>query len=148
MKVDHKDRSAGEGSGPSGSPEPGPVPSTTTSATATRRERIGASIGRLTDAIRRGDDKAVELAVLQLSKRRRWLAPLGLIVGAFIMLFQGVKLLYTNWRLTLVQIVPAMWIWIAMLDIKLHVFHGNLSNAENIQTVAADLIVEHRLHFL
>ena len=124
MKVDHKDRSAGEGSGPSGSPEPGPVPSTTTSATATRRERIGASIGRLTDAIRRGDDKAVELAVLQLSKRRRWLAPLGLIVGAFIMLFQGVKLLYTNWRLTLVQIVPAMWIWIAMLDIKLHVFHG------------------------
>ena len=62
--------------------------------------------------------------MLQLSKRRRWLAPLGMIVGAFIMLFQGVKLLYTNWRLTLVQIVPAMWIWIAMLDIKLHVLHG------------------------
>ena len=62
--------------------------------------------------------------MLQLSQRRRWLAPLGLIVGAFLMLFQGVKLLYTNWRLTLVQIVPAMWIWIAMLDIKLHVLHG------------------------
>ena len=62
--------------------------------------------------------------MLQLSRRRRWLAPLGMIVGAFLMLFQGVKLLYTNWRLTLVQIVPAMWIWIAMLDIKLHVLHG------------------------
>ncbi len=62
--------------------------------------------------------------MLQLSKRRRWLAPLALIVGAFLMLFQGVKLLYTNWRLALVQIVPAMWIWIAMLDIKLHVLHG------------------------
>ena len=82
------------------------------------------SIGRLTDAIKRGDDAAVERAVLQLSKRSRWLAPLGLIVGAFLMLFQGVKLLYTNWRLTLVQIVPAMWIWIALLDIKLHVLHG------------------------
>ena len=91
---------------------------------ATRRERIGASIARLADAIRRSDDAAVEQAVLQLSRRRRWLAPLGMIVGAFLMLFQGVKLLFTNWRLTLVQIVPAMWIWIAMLDIKLHVLHG------------------------
>jgi hypothetical protein len=120
VKVDHEDRGAGDGSGPSGSPEPGPVPT----PTGTRRQRIGALIGRLTDAIRRGDDKAVEQAVLQLSTRRRWLAPLGMIVGAFLMLFQGVKLLYTNWRLTLVQIVPAMWIWIAMLDIKLHVLHG------------------------
>jgi hypothetical protein len=121
VKVDHhEDRGAGDGSGPSGSPEPGPVPA----PTGNRRHRIGALIGRLTEAIRRGDDKAVEQAVLQLSTRRRWLAPLGMIVGAFLMLFQGVKLLYTNWRLTLVQILPAMWIWIAMLDIKLHVFHG------------------------
>jgi hypothetical protein len=49
---------------------------------------------------------------------------LALIVGAFLMLFQGLKLLVTNWRLTLVQIVPAMWIWIAMLDLKVHVLHG------------------------
>ena len=40
------------------------------------------------------------------------------------MLFQGLKLLFTNWRLTLVQVLPAMWIWVAMLDIKLHVLHG------------------------
>jgi hypothetical protein len=46
-----------------------------------------------------------------------------LIVGAFLMLFQGLKLLVTNWRLTLVQIIPAMWIWVAMLDIKVHVLH-------------------------
>ncbi len=61
--------------------------------------------------------------MLQLSSRRRWLAPLGLIVGAFLMLFQGVKLLVTNWRLTVVQIIPAMWIWVAMLDIKVHALH-------------------------
>jgi uncharacterized membrane protein len=29
-----------------------------------------------------------------------------------------------NWRLTLVQILPAMWIWLAMLDLKTHVLHG------------------------
>ena len=81
-------------------------------------------MARLIDAIRRSDDDAVERAVLQLSATRRWLAPLGLIVGAFLMLFAGVKLLVTNWRLTLVQIVPAMWIWVAMLDIKIHTLHG------------------------
>ena len=110
MTVDQNDRSATDAAGDS-------------AVSATRRARVSASIGRLVDAIRRGDDKAVEQAVLQLSRRRRWLAPLALIVGAFLMLFQGVKLLYTNWRLALVQIIPAMWIWLAMLDIKLHVLH-------------------------
>ena len=63
----------------------------------------------------------VERAVLALSARSRWLAPLALLVGAFVMLFQGVRLLFVNWRLTLVQILPAMWIWLAMFDFKVHV---------------------------
>jgi hypothetical protein len=66
----------------------------------------------------------VETTVLALSQRSRWLAPLALLVGAFAMLFQGVKLIFTNWRLTLVQILPAMWIWAAMLDLKAHALHG------------------------
>ena len=41
------------------------------------------------------------------------------------MLFDGVKLLVTNWRLTLVQVLPAMWIWLAMLDLKAHVLRGD-----------------------
>ena len=40
------------------------------------------------------------------------------------MLFDGVKLLVTNWRLTLVQLLPAMWIWVGMIDLKAHVLHG------------------------
>ena len=92
-------------------------------APATRRARVGAMVRNLVDAIRRSDDAAVEQAVLALSRRSRWLAPLALVVGAFLMLLQGLKLLVTNWRLTLVQIVPAMWIWVAMLDIKVHVLH-------------------------
>ena len=62
--------------------------------------------------------------VLRLSRSRRWLAPLALAVGAFAMLFDGVKLLFTNWRLTLIQVLPAMWIWAAMYDLKGHVLHG------------------------
>ena len=40
------------------------------------------------------------------------------------MLFDGVKLLLTNWRLTLIQLLPAMWIWVAMYDLKAHVIRG------------------------
>ena len=93
-------------------------------AAGTRRFSVRAGVRRLVDAILRSDDEAVERAVMQLSARSRWLAPLALVVGAFLMLFQGLKLLVTNWRLTLLQIIPAMWIWIALLDIKIHVLHG------------------------
>jgi uncharacterized membrane protein len=90
----------------------------------TRRATVVLLVKRLIQAIRDGDESMVEKAILGLSQRSRWLAPLALVVGAFAMLFQGVKLLVTNWRLTLVQVLPAMWIWLAMLDIKLHVFRG------------------------
>ena len=66
----------------------------------------------------------VEAAVLRMSRSRRWLAPLALAVGALEMLFEGVKLVFSNWRLTVVQILPAMWIWLAMLDLKAHALHG------------------------
>jgi hypothetical protein len=81
-------------------------------------------VPQLIRAIDDGDDKSVEEAVLQLSHSRRYLAPLALVVGAFVMLFQGLKLVVCEWRLTLVQILPAMWIWAAMLDLRLHVLHG------------------------
>ncbi len=75
-------------------------------------------------AIRDGDDAMIEAAVLRFSRSRRWLAPLALVVGAFVMLFQGVRLVFINWRLTLVQVLPAMWVWLAMLDLKAHALHG------------------------
>jgi hypothetical protein len=83
-----------------------------------------ARAGRLIRAVRDSDLAAVEEGVLRLSRSRRWLAPLALAVGAFAMLFEGVKLLFTNWRLTLIQVLPAMWIWAAMIDLKAHVLHG------------------------
>ncbi len=108
---------AESGAGPAGSAEK-----------LSRRATVIKQVERLVTAIRNGDDSMVEDAVLALSQRSRWLAPLALVVGAFVMLFQGVKLLVTNWRLTLVQILPAMWIWLAMLDLKLHVLRGKEFN--------------------
>jgi hypothetical protein len=49
----------------------------------------------------------VEHAVTRLSRSRRWLAPLALAVGAFVMLFDGLRLVFFNGRLTLIQVLPA-----------------------------------------
>jgi hypothetical protein len=92
--------------------------------TETRRAALAEQFSRVVTAIRSGDDDAVQELVLALSRRHRILAPLALVVGAIAMLFEGVKLLVINWRLTLVQVLPAMWIWVAMLDLKAHLLHG------------------------
>ena len=85
---------------------------------------MATQVRRLVGATRTGDEAMGEQSVLALSQWSRWLAPLALLVGAFAILFQGVKLLFTNWWLTLVQILPAMWIWAAVLDLKAHALHG------------------------
>jgi hypothetical protein len=134
VTVDYEDRRASEdGTAKPATADPSAATLNATAKTdgtavdasdTTRRARIRTNIGRLIAAINAGDDDAVERAIVRLSQKRRWLAPLALIVGAFLMLFQGLKLLVTNWRLTLVQILPAMWIWLALLDIKIHLLHG------------------------
>jgi uncharacterized membrane protein len=75
-------------------------------------------------AVTSADDASVEAAVLRLSSRRRIFAPLAVATGAITMLFAGLRLLFSNWRLTLIQVLPAMLIWVAMFDLKVHVFHG------------------------
>ena len=74
--------------------------------------------------MRDSDREVVDETIARLSRSRPWLARLAFAVGAFAMLFDGVKLLFTNWRLTLVQVLPAMWIWAAMFDLKAHVLRG------------------------
>jgi hypothetical protein len=81
---------------------------------AARRERLR----RFISAVRDSDLAAVEETVLRLSRSRPWLAPLALGVGALTILFEGLRLLVINWRLTLIQMLPAVWIWVAMLDLK------------------------------
>jgi hypothetical protein len=76
-------------------------------------------------AIRDGNDQMVEQVVVDLSRSRRLFAPLALLVGAFAMLFEGVRLLLSNWTLLLIEVLPAMWIWLAMLDFKAHLLHGH-----------------------
>ena len=99
-----------------------------------RREVLVTQGRALIAAIESGDEAAVESAVLALSRSRRIFAPLVFAVGAFVMLFQGLRLVFANWRLLLIQVLPAMWVWAAMLDLKAHVvkdkdFHAWLGPA-------------------
>jgi uncharacterized membrane protein len=90
-----------------------------------RRKVIAQQARALVDAIRDGDEATVETAVRGLGQSRRRLGPLLVFaLGAFVMLFQGVKLLVSNWRLALIQVLPATWIWLALLDLKAHAFRG------------------------
>jgi hypothetical protein len=87
---------------------------------AARRVRIR----QLLQVIRDSDEAAVADIVLQVSRSRPLFAPVAMAAGAVVVLFRGVKLLFINWRLTLVQVLPAIWIWLAMLDLKAHVLQG------------------------
>jgi hypothetical protein len=95
--------------------------------TVTREQRgasLMARVGSLVRAIETDDEAKVEAAILRLSHSRRVFAPLGLAVGALALLYGGLRLIVTHWRLALVQLLPAMWVWVPMYDLKLHVRHG------------------------
>ena len=90
-----------------------------------RLSSLTARIGALVRAIEESDEAKIEEAVLRLSRSKRLFSPLAFAVGAFALLFDGLRLLVSNWRLTLVQLLPAIWIWVAMADLKVHVLHGH-----------------------
>ena len=71
-------------------------------------------------ALRDADEGAAAEAISSLSRSRRLLAPLAWVVGGIEMLFSGVRILVTNWRLMLVQVLPVAMIWLAMYDLKAH----------------------------
>jgi hypothetical protein len=92
-----------------------------------RKRRLGrlwSRVRSLVRAIEDNDPERIQEAILRLSRSRRAFAPLAFAVGAIVLLFDGLRLLVSNWRLMLVQILPAMWIWLAMFDLKAHVLHG------------------------
>ena len=93
-------------------------------APARRRPAGGRRSSGSIRAVRDSDQATVNEMVLRLSRSRRYLAPLAFLVGAFAMLFTGLRMLITNWRLMLIEVLPAMWIWAAMLNIKAHVLQG------------------------
>jgi hypothetical protein len=72
-------------------------------------------------AIRDGDEERLLRWLEAAARTHRVLAPFAFAAGGVAMLLAGLRLLISNWRLTLVQVVPAVWIWAAMYDLRAHV---------------------------
>lgn len=89
-----------------------------------RAASLPARVRGVARAIENGDDAQIEETIRRLSRRHRLLGPLGLTVGAFALMFHGLKLIVSDWRLTVVQLLPAMWVWAAMADLRAHLLHG------------------------
>jgi hypothetical protein len=67
----------------------------------------------------------IESTAHRLGGSRRYLAPVAWAAGAIVLLVRGVKLLLLNWRLTVVELVPAAWVWLVLWDLKRHGLRGD-----------------------
>jgi hypothetical protein len=90
-----------------------------------RTAALGRRLRGWARAIDRADEAWIATTVTDVARSRPFLAPLALLVGGVTMLVAGLRILVSNWRLTLIQVPPAMWVWLAMYDLRLHVLHGN-----------------------
>ncbi len=102
----------------------GPDPTSRPAVVKESRPGRWAALRRLIRAVADVDPAAIELAARRLGGSRRILTPLAWAAGTIVLLIRGVKLLILNWRLSLIQLVPAAWIWLATWDLKRHLLHG------------------------
>src|SRR4051794_839461 len=92
------------------------APQTPAAGRRSRRQALVAAVA----AVRSTDRAGVESAIEELGRKRRWLVPLAYAAGTIGVVFDGVVLLLRNWRLTLLQLLPAMWIWVMTWNMKHH----------------------------
>ncbi len=93
--------------------------------TETRRDRLATRLRngmvRLVEAVAAvadADPEQIEATAKQLGSSRRYLAPVAWVAGMLVLVVRGIKLLLTNWRLLLVELVPATWVWVTMWDLR------------------------------
>jgi hypothetical protein len=107
----------------SSAPAPGsPDPPAQTSAPANVhgfRARLGQLV-RLAREIGEADAPKIEATAREFGESRRYLAPIAWAAGALVLAVRGIKLLVLNWRLSLIELVPAVWVWVVMWDLKDH----------------------------
>jgi len=75
---------------------------------------------RAAAAVRSTDPARVQAAFERLGGKRRWLAPLAYAAGTVGVVFEGILLLLRSWRLALLQLAPAAWIWVMTWNLKSH----------------------------
>jgi hypothetical protein len=94
-----------------------------------------AALVRAVQAARRLDSATVQDELQRMGEQRRWLAPLTYAAATIALVFEGVLILLRNWRLLLLQLAPAAWIWVMTRELKAHVFAGH-----DLPTLYADVV--------
>ncbi len=79
---------------------------------------------RLSRAVADADADTIESTARRFGESRSYLAPVAWAAGTMVLLIRGIKLLLLNWRLSLIQFVPAGWIWLVMFELKQHTLRG------------------------
>jgi len=88
-----------------------------------RRGKLRAQLERIVHFARvvaDADADEIEAAAQKFGESRRYLAPVAWAAGALVLVIRGIKLLILNWRLTLIQVIPALWVWLVLWDLKAH----------------------------
>jgi hypothetical protein len=81
-------------------------------------------LAQLAQAVADADAARIESTARRFGESRRWLAPVGWAAGTIVLIVRGAKLLVLNWRLTLIQLVPAAYVWLVMYELKRHTLRG------------------------
>ena len=98
------------------------APAPTASTPPTWRARLSRFV-QMAMAVADADPEEVRRSARQLGSSRAYLSPVAWAAGTIVLLLRGIKLLLLNWRLTLIQIVPALVVWFAMYDVRVHALH-------------------------
>jgi hypothetical protein len=77
-------------------------------------------LGAVAQAVVAAEPAQIEATAVRLGSSRWILAPIAWAAGSLVLLVKGIGLLVRNWRLTLLEVVPALWVWLAMWDLRRH----------------------------
>ncbi len=111
-------------------------------ASVNRLRQFTSRVGEFVHAIESTDEAKIEEAVVRLSESHVLLRPLALAISAFVLLFDSLRLILTNWRLMLLQLLPALWIWLAMAILRAYVLYDqDLDEIYGLEIIPVFLVV-------
>ena len=111
-------------------------------ASVNRLRHFTSRVGEFVHAIESTDEAKIEEAVVRLSESHVLLRPLALAISAFVLLFDSLRLILTNWRLMLLQLLPALWIWLAMAILRAYVLYDqDLDEIYGLEIIPVFLVV-------
>ena len=92
-------------------------------------------------AVRATDPERVRELAAQFGGRSRWLTPLAYGAGTLAIVFDGVLLLLHEWRLILLQVVSAAWLWAAAWNLRSHILDSKNPPVTNATLIAVAAIL-------